>query len=500
MYIITGSVTTLANTGSIESANLGVLVNLGAALGTLTNSGTIAGENYGALLTATGTVTNNAGALMQGGADSGLAIIGSVGVIDNAGSIVGGSRGLQMFGGTTLDMLTNSGTITGGDYGAVLAATGTMQNLSGAVISGTGTDGLVIIGNVGLVDNAGSIEGGFAGLETVGGTTLGTLTNSGTISGSGYGAILFTTGTVQNLSAGLIQGTAGDGILVLSSANLALLDNAGTIDGGSAAVRTQAGASIDAITNTGTIGAIVNEGTIGTGAGPAITSTGRDASIGSIANLGTINQGFQIENQDVSVGAGGGMGVFNGGTLDVVDGNLTFTDGTLQLGADVSVDGGSGTFMNQAILALAAAQNVTGNFQQTSAGTSLIELLGWTSGSYGHLGISGAANFSGGLALDDSLLPGGLTGGHTLELFGFGSYVGGFSTLAVDGTILASLGNGQWEYGSLTLTEVWTDTTMSLTVTGPSGVPEIDPNSFGSVLALVLGSLGMLERRRLKAA
>jgi hypothetical protein len=31
-------------------------------------------------------------------------------------------------------------------------------------------------------------------------------------------------------------------------------------------------------------------------------------------------------------------------------------------------------------------------------------------------------------------------------------------------------------------------------------VPEIDPNSIGSVLALVLGSLGLLERRRLKAA
>ena len=33
---------------------------------------------------------------------------------------------------------------------------------------------------------------------------------------------------------------------------------------------------------------------------------------------------------------------------------------------------------------------------------------------------------------------------------------------------------------------------------GPSAVPEIDPNSLGSVLALVLGSLGLLERRRLK--
>jgi formylglycine-generating enzyme required for sulfatase activity len=34
----------------------------------------------------------------------------------------------------------------------------------------------------------------------------------------------------------------------------------------------------------------------------------------------------------------------------------------------------------------------------------------------------------------------------------------------------------------------------------PSPVPEIDPNTLGSVLALVLGSLGLLERRRLKAA
>jgi sulfatase modifying factor 1 len=37
-------------------------------------------------------------------------------------------------------------------------------------------------------------------------------------------------------------------------------------------------------------------------------------------------------------------------------------------------------------------------------------------------------------------------------------------------------------------------------VSGPSAVPEIDPNSLGSVLALVLGSLGLLERCRLKAA
>jgi formylglycine-generating enzyme required for sulfatase activity len=34
----------------------------------------------------------------------------------------------------------------------------------------------------------------------------------------------------------------------------------------------------------------------------------------------------------------------------------------------------------------------------------------------------------------------------------------------------------------------------------PSGVPEIDPAGLGSVLALVTGALGLLERRRVKAA
>jgi formylglycine-generating enzyme len=43
-------------------------------------------------------------------------------------------------------------------------------------------------------------------------------------------------------------------------------------------------------------------------------------------------------------------------------------------------------------------------------------------------------------------------------------------------------------------------TTFRLASPTAASVPEIDPNSLGSVLALVLGSLGLLERRRLKAA
>jgi hypothetical protein len=57
-----------------------------------------------------------------------------------------------------------------------------------------------------------------------------------------------------------------------------------------------------------------------------------------------------------------------------------------------------------------------------------------------------------------------------------------------------------------TLTEAYYNTTPNTSIqvgdTGgsPSSVPEIDPASAGSVLSLVMGSLAMLERRRLRRA
>ena len=44
------------------------------------------------------------------------------------------------------------------------------------------------------------------------------------------------------------------------------------------------------------------------------------------------------------------------------------------------------------------------------------------------------------------------------------------------------------------------DGAWTLGTATPSGVPEIDPAGMGSVLALVTGALGLLERRRLKMA
>jgi hypothetical protein len=56
-----------------------------------------------------------------------------------------------------------------------------------------------------------------------------------------------------------------------------------------------------------------------------------------------------------------------------------------------------------------------------------------------------------------------------------------------------------WKQSRATFPLTTTDGWVIGSVSGPpSSVPEIDPNSLGSVLALVLGSLGLLERRRLR--
>ena len=59
--------------------------------------------------------------------------------------------------------------------------------------------------------------------------------------------------------------------------------------------------------------------------------------------------------------------------------------------------------------------------------------------------------------------------------------------------------NRAWDSGSYPITDgnSWQ---IGSVQAAASSVPEIDPTSLGSVLALVLGSLGLLERRRLKAA
>lgn len=462
----TNKTTTLTNAGTILGTSYGIVNEATGSFGAIVNSGTIQGFSPVSSSGTLGTVTNTSTGRISGGNLGFLQRGGFVNQFSNAGVITSDGYGVGFDTGATLGTLTNSGTMMGADQGLILADTGTMTNLAGGLISGTTTDGLDTFGNVGLIDNAGSIYGvdrgvfiatgtvtaltntGSIGSVSAGlvmdtSTTLIALANSGTIRGGSSGAVLSTTGTVTNNAGGVIRGDNVDGLGVGTIGNVDLLHNAGsiyggdsgvfiatgsvgvvnntgTIDGGTAALQVVAGATLGTLTNNGTVGDILNEGTIGAGVGPAIVSTGTAASIGSIMNTGTINQGFQIENQNVSVAAGLGVGVFDGGTLDVIDGDLTFIDGTITLNADVSVNGGSGTLINQAALEVTETHSVTGNFQQSSGGTMLVDLLGVAPG----IGftVTGTGIFTGGADTTEyTQNSGGLASYGSLELIGMSS-------------------------------------------------------------------------------
>ena len=120
---------------------------------------------------------------------------------------------------------------------------------------------------------------------------------------------------------------------------IATLTNSGTIRGGNGGAGVSGGpggAGGAGLWNSGTIATLTNSGTIRGGAGgsgaptgargDAIFSTG---SIGPIANTGSIVGNVVIRNQSVTVtgGSGATFGRWTGGTINIVNGDLTFGGG-----------------------------------------------------------------------------------------------------------------------------------------------------------------------------
>ena len=506
---------TIDNYGTIRGPN-GVSFDSNGPVGTLINrsggviSGTLGPAFYNSR--EVGTVTNEVGGLMTSNSSDGMYINDPLTTFTNAGVLVTTRSGYDaLVVNNTLTTLTNSGTIIGTRYGVNYKdQIITMDNLATGLIQGGNTGFYIGSSDPMTATNAGRIIGGVNGVRAYYTITGFTNQAGGVISGTSNAGFLIedNSGTVTNEAGALIESAAGSGVRVGGYGTRYKVDevaNAGLITGANSGVRVENGL-LKKLTNTGTIqytgagtGPAVRVGpggvlgvASGTG-GPAIVSTGAGALLaGTIVNSGTVFYGFQIENQSVTVSADGGLGRFTSGTLNVVNGNLTVTSGTTTLDAAISVNGGTGTVFNDATLRLLGIEDVTGNYQQNAGGVTLMDLLGTSSGQYGRLDISGSASFAGNLALNTTGLAGGLATGQTFQLFDFASSTGGFGSLLVDGTSLSSLGGGVWQYGEFKLTELWTGTTMSLSI---STVPEIDPASMASVLSLVVGSLGLAERR-----
>jgi|694.fasta_scaffold66655_4 hypothetical protein len=485
-----GTITTLTNSGTIVGDWNGVRTDHEGTIGTITNgtTGTIQGTQYDGIINVGGEMTtiDNSG-VINGPGRSGILNAdylanAHVGTITNraGGSISGGSEGIynmQAFGNTsTIDSIVNSGTVSGGAYG--VQNEGTLTTLTNAGMVGGGDRGVRNQGTLTTLTNSGTVSGGDVGVENLGGS-IGTITNQagGTIASSGYYGVYLNGGSVGTLAnSGVISGAyAGVGA---DAGTLTTLTNSGTIS------YTGAGNGPAIL-----VGPNVVFGDPTGAGGPALTSTGSGALLnGTIVNSGTIHHGFTIENQSVTVSAGGWSGAFISGALAVADGDLTLTSGTIALGADVAVNQGGGTVTNDAVLAVLGLRSIGGSFSQ-SAGATLAPIISG-SAAYGGLLIDGAATFAGGLNLylDEFLL----AGGQAFNLLAFDSFTGGFSGLSVDGVALTSVGSNQWAYDSLILQENWTPTSMSITV---AAVPE--PSTYCMALAgLACGGYSIFRRRK----
>ena len=344
---LTGSSSTILNSGDISGAQFGIVTYAGRdpATGefpgtivdtTIVNSGTITGDtDDGVRLAGGGSVTNS-------GTIEGLAQNNN-GTTDGVSIFAHNDQDLETYSATLTNL--EGGTIAGIRAGAAISGGGTILNdgtitgeRQGAFIQGNAIDGVERDGQFGIVVNTGTISGtGDFGGTGQGGQGLGfgsnlessTLTNSGTISSAfAEGVQQGSRGdlVISNEEGGLIEGGTS-GIYGGSSGTLTV-DNAGTIRGNGAydgfAAAPDAGITIGTANS-----AVTNSGTI-SGAGAGITTAYLfDEEIGDLVLLA---QGTQIVNSGTIIGETndgvrliGGGSVTNSGTITGEAGD--FTDG-----------------------------------------------------------------------------------------------------------------------------------------------------------------------------
>lgn len=448
------------------------------------NGGTISGRHGitgGAATDTVGsftmTVTNNVGGTITGVNGSGInidnnstAAASSAATVTNYGSIlgnydsahydVGDGDGVDVDGITTLYNYgiirglgangTGSDTLTNHPEGVSIGG-GTIVNYSGAEITGGALDGTGIEGHGILVDNS-SKGNAFAAAS---------ITNSGLIRGTtGYAIQMISTfdNTVTNNAGGVIRG-AGDatteGAAIQTGNGNDTLSNAGTITGDNGkAINLQGGN--DTLTVNG--GSIAGDIDGGTGTNTATFSPGAGNTFsyaGSISNFSSVD----ISSGNVILS---GASTYSGNTT--VSGTLSVTNAT---GSAT----GSGNVLISSTGTLKGTGDIAGNVSVASGGTlapglspgtlnidgnldlvggsHLVFELGTTSDL---LNIGGALNFTGGgTTLFDILNTGSLTSGTDYTLMNYSSVSGlTLSNLAFGTTPLGFA--GQFTIGANALT------------------------------------------------
>jgi outer membrane autotransporter protein len=148
----------------------------------------------------------------------------------------------------------------------------------------------------------------------------------------------------------------------------------------------------------GSLGPLLNSGMI---KGPNAINVTESGSLGEVTNSGTVAGNIvNASANDLSIGGGagavfgtltgysGGIGAGDIGTITNTASNVKFSSGNLLLNDHVNV--GTGTVTNAATLQVDNPLNITGNYQQNTAGTLSVGVAGMDN--HGKLTVSTAAN------------------------------------------------------------------------------------------------------------
>jgi antigen 43 len=292
-----------------------------------------------------------------------LFIIGNNDTVTNSGEILNGGGGGQAGVGiraTVATVINQLGGIiqdAGTDGAGIYDQYGAPSIVNfGSVISGGGYGAAILLEKGGFVSNAST--GSLIGSGVFVSNDAGTVINAGHIFGDTYGGIDLTAGgMVTNLSGGIITATGATYGVQITAGSGGTVENAGTISGGTYAVRLQgSGAANRVIIDSagifvGTVsGGSGNAATLEFGASP--TQTTFSGAIGTgqqFTNFGTIafeNSSKWLVKETAAVWASetiAGLGTLNSGDTIDVTGFTAVNTGTLTGGTSLTLTNAGGT-------------------------------------------------------------------------------------------------------------------------------------------------------------
>jgi autotransporter-associated beta strand protein len=460
---------------------------LGTYAGSISGNGSLTKTNTGTI-TLSGTNTYSGGTTIEGG------------------KLIGNTASLQGSFQLTSGMLSFN-EATSGTFNGSLAGAGSIEKLGAGdlTLTGTNTNGGPWTVSAGrLIGTSRSVRGDITNSAAVvfdqstSGTYAGNMSGAGTLTKLGVGDLLLSGS--NSFSGGT---TLGGGTLALGSANA--LGSAGTItfNGGSL----QSSASNTADYSARFSNAANQAYRIDTNGQTVTLASNLSSSGGTFTKLGA---GTAILGGSNSYT---GATTVSGGAL-VINGSLANSDVTVE---NLATLGGSGTI--DSLVTVEAGGTISpGN----SPGLLTVGSLDLQASSTTFMQIIGVGSTAGIAGTDYDKLAittaGGLGYGGTLDLdfantatFADGTIFSLFSfSGSPTGTFTSVRSSGSGSYGSLAFTGlggVWTALFGGQQITfseltgelrfqnSSSPVPEIDPTSFGSALTLLIGSLGLLERR-----